>query len=144
MKLTVVLMFSTTNELKINVQDNILLVLNKRFNASTRILNLEQFHKDQGKSNFFNNISIISIGVLDLTEFCILSQPKILYFVLHLAKSLQPSILRLGHNEIQILNPFHALWGAPVTSIDLRNNAVSIILRSNKTKSKFICFSTDF
>lgn len=65
------------------------------------------------------------VGISDLTEFCILSQPKILYFVLHLAKSLQPAVLKMGYNEIQILNPFHALWGVNVTSVDLRNNSVS-------------------
>lgn len=53
MKLVIVLMFSTTNELKINVQDNILLVLNKRFNTTTKTLNLEQFYKDTGKYPIF-------------------------------------------------------------------------------------------
>lgn len=45
-------MFSTTAELKINVQDNILLVLNKRFNTSSRTLNLELFYKDGGECIF--------------------------------------------------------------------------------------------
>lgn len=62
--------------------------------------------------------------VLDLTEFCILSQPKIMYFVFHLARSLQPAIIKLGYNEIETLNPFQALWGIPITSLDLRNNSV--------------------
>lgn len=61
-----------------------------------------------------------------------------MYFVLHLAKSLQPSVVKLGNNEIQILNPLHALWGAPVTSIDLRNNAVSSFLYYIRQKLIFL------
>lgn len=60
-KLVVVLMFSTTTELKINVQDNILLVLNKRFNTTTRILNLEQFYKDGGECYFFSYLNVIYV-----------------------------------------------------------------------------------
>lgn len=100
--------FATTNELKINVQDNIIMVLNKRYNNTTRTLNLDTFYRDT-----------------DLTEFCVLSQPKIMYFVLHLAKSLQPNTIKLSNNEIQIMNPLHAVWGAHITCIDLRNNLVS-------------------
>lgn len=65
------------------------------------------------------------VTLVDLTEFCVLSQPKIMYFVLHLAKTLQPCAVKLSNNEIQIMNPLHALWGAPVTYMDLRNNLVS-------------------
>lgn len=78
------------------------------------------------------------MSALDLTEFCILSQPKIMYFVLHLAKSLHPSTIRLGNNEIQILNSLHALYGAPITSIDLRNNAVSVFIQTKSNKKCYM------
>lgn len=94
--------------MKVNVQDNIVSVLNKRFKSATKILNLENFYKDP-----------------DLSEFCILSQPKILYFVLHLSKGLHYQSLKLCNNELKVLSPIHALWGTSLTSLDLRNNLVS-------------------
>lgn len=49
MKLWIILGFSSTNELKVNVQDNIISVLNKRYNPQTKTLNLDNFYKDPGK-----------------------------------------------------------------------------------------------
>lgn len=47
-KISLVIAFSSTNELRINVQDNIVTVLNKRYNAATKTLNLDSFYKDPG------------------------------------------------------------------------------------------------
>lgn len=57
-------------------------------------------------------------------EFCPLSQPKILYFVLHLAKCLQPFKINLAYNEITVLNPLESLAGMHITALDLSNNLV--------------------
>ncbi|XP_025831545.1 nuclear RNA export factor 1 isoform X3 [Agrilus planipennis] len=110
-KLSIVLAYSTTNDLQINVQDNVLEVLNKRYNSTTKTLNLDAFYKDP-----------------DLEEFCVLSQPKILYFVLHLSKNLIVQHLKLSNNDISILNPVESLWGVKnLTSLDLRNNSIESI-----------------
>lgn len=65
------------------------------------------------------------IKFLDLDEFCPLSQPKILLFVLHICKSYPFLSLRLSNNEIKTLDALDALISLKVTfSLDLRNNMV--------------------
>lgn len=67
----------------------------------------------------------------DLSEliFCILSQPKILYFVLHLAKSLSFQRLKLSNNELRVLSPLEILCTSKtLTSLDLRNNLIDSMI----------------
>lgn len=76
--------------------------------------------------------------ILDLSEliFCILSQPKILYFVLHLAKSLQIQSLKLSNNELRNISPLELLWSSKcLTSIDLRNNLIDDISQLRPLKN---------
>jgi Leucine-rich repeat (LRR) protein len=101
------LRFATTNEVKIDVSKNISKVLRKRTNTTTATINLENFYQDP-----------------DLTEFCVLSQPKLMSYVLHLSRLTKPKALVLSNNEIRSLVPIEALWGVNITSLDLRNNLI--------------------
>ncbi|KAJ8922836.1 hypothetical protein NQ315_007871 [Exocentrus adspersus] len=109
-KLFIILKFATTSEFKIDVQKNIVTVLTKRYDSATRTLNLSNFHTDKG-----------------LSEFCPLSQPKIMFFVLHLSKNLSPMPERyiLSSNAIKLLNPLESLRGIKgLTFFDLSNNLI--------------------
>ncbi|KAH0810681.1 hypothetical protein GEV33_012114 [Tenebrio molitor] len=106
-KLNIILRFATTNEVKIDVSKNISKVLRKRTNTTTATINLENFYQDP-----------------DLTEFCVLSQPKLMSYVLHLSRLTKPKALVLSNNEIRSLVPIEALWGVNITSLDLRNNLI--------------------
>ncbi|KAG5867428.1 hypothetical protein JTB14_037675 [Gonioctena quinquepunctata] len=110
LKISIILKFSTTAEFKIDVQKNILSVLTKRYDVATRTLNMIKIHEDS-----------------ELKEFYPMSQPKIMFFLLCLAKTLVPSPERylMNDNRIKILNPLEgALSGniENVTCLDLRNN----------------------
>lgn len=48
-QLSINLGFSDTDKLTVNVQDNVIGVLKKRFDSATKVLDLEEFHKDTGK-----------------------------------------------------------------------------------------------
>lgn len=118
-KLMIILAFSNTTELVVNVHENIAKILTKKYNTITKSLNLDSFHKDP-----------------DLTEFCILSQPKILYFVLHLSKQFQIQSLRLTNNDIHMLSPIESIWGMKsLMSLDLRYNRIENISELNILKT---------
>lgn len=106
-KINIVLNFSNTNEVKIDVQKNVLIVLQKRMNIPEKVLDLDRFAKDK-----------------DLTEYCPLSQPKIMYFVLHISKTLSPEELILSNNNIKICSPLEVLFGMKLKRIDLSNNEI--------------------
>ncbi|KAJ8973114.1 hypothetical protein NQ317_014453 [Molorchus minor] len=112
LKLTVILKFATTGEFKIDVQRNILSVLQKRYDGNSRKLDLTRFDEDP-----------------ELSEFCPLSQPKIMFFILHTSKNLTPSPegYILCHNQIKVLNPLEAVTSIKVTYLDLRNNLIENI-----------------
>lgn len=93
--------------MKIDVSKNISKVLKKRTNNITGTIHLENFYQDP-----------------DLVEFCVLSQPKLMSYVLHLSRLSRPKALVLSNNEIRSLVPIEALWGINLTSLDLRNNLV--------------------
>lgn len=101
--------------MKIDVSKNIAKVLRKRTSNGT--INLDNFYQDP-----------------DLTEFCVLSQPKLMSYVLHLSRLSKPKALILSNNEIRSLVPIEALWGVNVTSLDLRNNLVMKRLKMLKIK----------
>ncbi|CAH1159357.1 unnamed protein product [Phaedon cochleariae] len=109
LRLEIILKFATTNEFKIDVQKNIMSVLSRRYDTATKTLNLIRFYEDA-----------------ELTEFCPLSQPKIMFFVLHLSKNLVPipEKFLMQDNRIKILNPLEAIGGhtMSVKMLDLRNN----------------------
>ncbi|XP_022902675.1 nuclear RNA export factor 1-like isoform X2 [Onthophagus taurus] len=114
-KIKIILKFAYAADLKINIQNNIISVLNKRYHAESSVLNLEMFYKDP-----------------DLIEFCTLSQPKLMFYVLHLSRSenrpKHPKSIKLSNNEIEILKPLEALFGLKsLTSLDLRNNRIKEI-----------------
>ncbi|KAK9885789.1 hypothetical protein WA026_013658 [Henosepilachna vigintioctopunctata] len=107
----IVLRYATIDTFKHDVKTNISTVLESLFDEKTKTLNLE---------NFSNNI--------ELTEYSPLSQPKILYFVLHLAKKLKPIKINLRNNEIRRVFPLDVLSGATtLEELDLRNNMISNI-----------------
>ncbi|XP_018573360.1 nuclear RNA export factor 1-like [Anoplophora glabripennis] len=111
-KLTIILKFATTSEFKVDVQKNIVGALTRRYDSSTRTLDLSNFSEERG-----------------LTEFCPLSQPKIMYFVLHLSKHLVPLPERfiLSHNRIKLLNSLDAISGVKVVYLDFSNNLIANI-----------------
>lgn len=88
---------------------------------TTRTLDLSNFYEDP-----------------DLTEFCALSQPKIMFFVLHLTKSLVPlpENYIMSNNKIKLLNPLESIskLTSPVKSLDLRNNLLESFVRLNELK----------
>lgn len=47
--MTIKLCYASSANLKINIQSNLMIVLNKRFSYKTGILNLENFARDAGK-----------------------------------------------------------------------------------------------
>ncbi|XP_050298934.1 nuclear RNA export factor 2-like [Anthonomus grandis grandis] len=104
-RISIILNFANTDDVKIDVQKNVFIVLKKRFNSETQVLDLNSFYSDP-----------------DLTEYCPLSQPKIMYFVLHIAKSFAFEKLILSNNGIKLLNPLDVLIGLKLTSIDLSHN----------------------
>ncbi|XP_023024075.2 nuclear RNA export factor 1 [Leptinotarsa decemlineata] len=110
-KISIILKFSTTGEFKIDVQKNIINSLTRRYDVTNRTLNMVKIHEDP-----------------ELTEFCPMSQPKIMFFLLHLAKNLTPPPEKylMNDNRIKILNPMEALSGIvkTVTCLDLRNNLI--------------------
>lgn len=130
MKFSIILRYASTQELKVNVEEKISAVINKRFNAKTKVLNLDAFYKDPGLFvSFFLGISFYNIEFVDLEEFCPLSQPKILLFVLHICKSLTFNSLTLSNNEIRVLDALEPLTVLKVPiSINLKNNLVSILI----------------
>ncbi|XP_056640187.1 nuclear RNA export factor 1-like isoform X2 [Diorhabda sublineata] len=128
-QLNLVLKFATTKEFTIDIKKNILVVLTKRFNTLTKVLNLVKFHEEQ-----------------DLLEYCPLSQPKIMFFVLHLAKSLfpHPEVYLLQNNGIKILNPLESLLTQVpyIKSIDLRYNNDGQLLKLDNlpvAKRNYFC-----
>ncbi|KRT81639.1 hypothetical protein AMK59_6315, partial [Oryctes borbonicus] len=107
-KITIQLSTASTENFKVNIQDNVTKILDKRYNDETSTLNLENLVNDQ-----------------DLEEFCPLSQPKLLFYILHLSKTIPFKYLKLCNNEIESLRPIEALTGSfSLISVDLRNNSI--------------------
>nr|CAI5857626.1 unnamed protein product [Callosobruchus analis] len=108
-KLEIILRFSTTTLFKVDVQKNISAVLEKRFDPTRRLLDLTRFQDDP-----------------DLSEFCPLGQPKIMFFVLHLSRNLIPETYILRENKIRLLHSFDALkvCVSSIRRIDLANNQI--------------------
>ncbi|KAK5643390.1 hypothetical protein RI129_007235 [Pyrocoelia pectoralis] len=118
-KLMIILAFSNTKELVVNVQENIAKVLTKKYNWNNKTLNLDSFHKDP-----------------DLREFCTLSQPKILKFVLHLSKQFQIQVLRLAKNDIHMLKSMEAIRAMKsLRLLDLGFNRIENISELNILKT---------
>ncbi|KAK9730629.1 Nuclear transport factor 2 (NTF2) domain [Popillia japonica] len=108
-KLSIQLSTASTNDMKINIQDNVMKVLYKRFNAQHGILDLDNFVSDKG-----------------LEEFCPLSQPKLLFYIFHLSNNLPIRYLRLSNNQIESLKAMEGLSGiTTMLGIDLHNNSIS-------------------
>lgn len=92
---------------KVDLTENLLSVLQKRF--KNKNLCLDKFHDDA-----------------DLSEFFFLSQPKLLAFVLNVAKNLKPGGIKLSNNEIETLDAFQIMRSGSITSLDLRQNLVGV------------------
>ncbi|CAH1988237.1 unnamed protein product [Acanthoscelides obtectus] len=109
LRMEIILRYTTTTLFKVDVQKNISAVLEKRFDPTRRCLDLTRFQDDP-----------------DLTEFCPLGQPKIMFFVLHLSKNLIPETYILRENKIRLLHSFDALKVciSSIRSIDLGNNQI--------------------
>ncbi|GJQ65380.1 hypothetical protein Trydic_g7490 [Trypoxylus dichotomus] len=107
-KIAIQLSTANTENFKVNIQDNVTEILNRRYNKQTGVLNLENFVNDS-----------------NLEEFCPLSQPKLLFYILHISKTIPFKHLKLCNNEIESLKPMEALVGInTLISIDLRNNSI--------------------
>ncbi|KAL1506288.1 hypothetical protein ABEB36_005680 [Hypothenemus hampei] len=104
-KISIYINFAHTDDLKVDVQKNVAQVLSKRLDHFSKILDLNNFAEDP-----------------ELTEYCTLAQPKIMYFVLHIAKSLTFEELILSNNNIKMLKPLDVLNGVKIRHIDLSNN----------------------
>ncbi|CAG9827920.1 unnamed protein product [Diabrotica balteata] len=109
-RLSILLGFTSTMDLKIDVQRNLKYVLTKR--SDRQVLDLTNFHEDE-----------------DLIEFTPLFQPKILYFVLRISKQLNIKTYILRKNRIRVLDPLKILSSTPnfVKCIDLSNNLIDDI-----------------
>lgn len=133
LKITIMLNYANTSQVKIDVQKNVSSVLSKRLNILTKfnsaynshtavkVLNLDRFHLDPG-----------------LMEYCPLSQPKIMYFVLHIAKGVAPQELVLTNNGIRVLAPLEIFNGSKISCIDLSNNKVKKTFISTSLEPSFV------
>ncbi|KAI4462905.1 nuclear rna export factor [Holotrichia oblita] len=108
-KLSIHLSTASTDDVRINIQDNVMKILYKRFNSQKGLLNLDNFVSDP-----------------DLEEFCPLSQPKLLFYIFHLSKNLPIKYLKLSNNQIESLKAMEGLSGmTTLIGIDLHNNGIS-------------------
>ncbi|EFA01773.2 nuclear RNA export factor 2 [Tribolium castaneum] len=105
-KLKIVLKYTTTYQVTVDLYcRNVLQVLQKRLKS--RVLCLNNFVDDP-----------------DLNDFLLLSEPKLLAFVLNLAKVLKPTAIKLCNNEIKSLDALKVLRPRSINSLDLRNNLI--------------------
>lgn len=107
--LSITLGFASIHDLKINIQPVLLQVLKKRYQIETKVLNLDNFHKDP--------------DVYD-TVYCPLSQQKTFTHVLKLARTVSGAFehLSLQNNELTSL---------PVASLDAMKFLKQLDLRHN-------------
>lgn len=108
LNIKIILKYCTTDEVQINLSDNIKVALQKRLNNNC--LNLNSFSEDK-----------------DLSEFWWLAQQRQLAFVMHITRRFCTSLkkLSLANNEIKSLDGLKMLSSASITSLDLTNNGVS-------------------
>ncbi|KAJ8949837.1 hypothetical protein NQ318_000536 [Aromia moschata] len=92
----------------IDISTNLQAVLKKRFQG--KCINLSNFHSDAG-----------------LTEFCVLSQPKLMLYVMQFVSELKPPPTKLifSDNFLRSLEAINVLGTDEVRSIDLRNNELA-------------------
>lgn len=65
----------------------------------------------------------------NLIEFVHLSQPRLLAFVLNVAKNLKPKSIKLCNNDIKTLDALKILPAHSIVSLDLRHNLVGRLSR---------------
>lgn len=107
-KLEIVLGHSTSDDgANARVMNTTQKVVSKRFDWSNNIMNFNAFHKDK-----------------DIDDFCPLSQPKILIFVLQMCKSYSITTLLLGNNGIKELPEHFPKIFLNLTTLDLSNNDI--------------------
>ncbi|KAF5294244.1 hypothetical protein FQR65_LT10830 [Abscondita terminalis] len=107
-KLSVTLGYCNTSDAEVKVEDNILKVVTKRYSASSKYLKLDNFDEDPG-----------------LTEFCALSQPQILNYVLFLCRKFEVCHLSLRYNKIYSLKRIKEFSNMKqLKLLDLRNNLI--------------------
>ncbi|XP_044765755.1 nuclear RNA export factor 2-like [Coccinella septempunctata] len=117
MECEIILQYATVNELpRISIPDRLRAVLHSLYNSTSRTLNLDNFTKNEG-----------------LSDYLPLSQPKVLYYVLSAAANLNPLVIKLRNNDIYSLNNQEVLWKCTsLTHLDLRNNKIEDV-------SSFLC-----
>lgn len=70
-----------------------------------------------------------------MDEYCPLSQPKLLFYILHLAKDIPFNSLVLTSNDIESLKPLEALYEMKTLRLlDLRHNNIKSISELNTLK----------
>ncbi|XP_019873013.1 nuclear RNA export factor 2 [Aethina tumida] len=107
----IILRYCPTNKIQVDLQDVFCKILNKRFNRDTEFLNLENFVSDP-----------------ELVEYCPLSQPKLLNFILYLSAQFNPKSISLAKNDIKVL-PKDICWEQLTTleKLDLHDNELPCI-----------------
>lgn len=107
-RMEIILHYALVNELRISIVDRMKSVIFSLFNTSNKTLYLDNFSKNEG-----------------LQDYMPLSQPKILYYVLSAAASLNVKIIRLRNNDIRTWTSQEILWKfTSLTHLDLRNNKI--------------------
>jgi len=112
LELQIVLAFAHIKDVRLNANEILLNVIQKRFNSKTKYLDLSNFHRDP--------------DLCDLI-FCPLSQAKILFHVLNAVKSAHKLVtsINLSHNDLSSLRALEALWMIQtLVKLDLRHNMV--------------------
>ncbi|KAL2718914.1 hypothetical protein V1478_011333 [Vespula squamosa] len=109
--LIIVLGFASVHDLNVNIQPLLLTTLKKRYDANTKSLDLEAFHKDLDLSK---------------TVYCPLSQTANLKYVLNLVKNTVATFehLNLKHNELYTLEAIQFSDFMSLKYIDLRFNSI--------------------
>jgi nuclear RNA export factor len=104
-KFKIILKYTSTDIIKVDLSENVMKVLQNRFKS--HILCLTNFSEDP-----------------NLIEFVHLSQPRLLAFVLNVAKNLKPKSIKLCNNDIKTLDALKILPAHSIVSLDLRHNLI--------------------
>ncbi|XP_044745882.1 uncharacterized protein LOC123307578 [Coccinella septempunctata] len=106
--LEIFLRYSLITQLTLPTNEDVSHTLKHLYDNTSKTLNLEKFAENK-----------------ELRDYTPLSQPKLLCFVLHVSRVLNPSCIMLNGNEIRTLSSFKVLKGLDsVRKLDLRNNLI--------------------
>ncbi|XP_069677652.1 nuclear RNA export factor 1-like [Periplaneta americana] len=115
LQLQIVLGYAPITELRLNMQDILIKVIEKRFDANKKHLNLSNYHKD---TDLYDII------------FCPLSRQRILQYVINTVRSALPFVksINLSHNELNSLKAFQLGHSPSLVRLDLRHNKIAHLI----------------